>query len=466
MFLLLMACSKEEPAPVLGKDPVERIAVLEQRAAVLALWAEKGIEGSVLINVSPVDSLGYVSPGVIAHLRGLLKAREWESATEYCRTNLGPGNYLTAAISLGIVREVHWVIPFRLFDDIAMAGGKIRTFLHDSSPLSPATIAGMKMEYGSLTGPVHSGTLHVSSPRTLSKPTGPVLLMLDAGYLPAAYREQGVTNLASLRNLFEELAFRGLKIRSSAVIDGVAEGAVDPAYGYLAAEIVEGLKTPQWFRADAPPELWKLRDAADNMLAGGEDKLVVSSVEKSMGSFPADRPLRMLKAVALMRSGDVAGAIKELERLCGEDRWYAHGFVSMGDYLSGKGKNAEGAYRRAAELLPKSPTALKSLALYLRRNGRNPEAVEVAEKLARLRRGSDELLLLGDCDYMSGNADSALAAYEEGVFLLGEEKDSGIKVTKAQFLSINNMARLYRAKGDKGMGDALLSRFRVSGDSR
>ncbi|MBI1922307.1 MAG: hypothetical protein HYS23_14625 [Geobacter sp.] len=463
----LVACTwrgTEPVAPVLGREPVDRALVLEQRAAAIAHWAEQGVKGAVLINASPIDSLGYVSPDVIDHLRRLIKAREWARAEEFCRMNLGPANYLTAAVKLGIVSEIHWVLPFRLFDDIVMAEGRIKAFLNEASTLPSEVISGMSMQDGSLTGPVVGGTLFVSSPRTLRKPATPVLLNVDAGFFPVSYHEYGITKLASLRNLFEELAFRELKVRAVTVASSVPEGVVSPEYGYLTAEIVEGLKTPQWFRAEAPPDLWKARDAVDDALSGGEAGLAAASAEAALKKHQGDQPLRMLRAAALAGAGETARARGEIEALCGEDRSNCYGFVSMGDRLFGELKIAGEFFRLGVDQLPNSPLAVEKYARFQLAAGNYQAAAELADRLVRLRRGADDLLLQGDCYRAAGKKVDAVKAYEKGIALLGD--GSRIKVTQRQMRSLGNLSKSYAESGELAKSESISSRYYVNGDER
>jgi len=301
LLLLLPACrSNPEGArqPVIGKQGTEQAAVVERRSEVLARWARQGIRDAILLQIAGTDGLAPLPPGSVERLRQLQQAGDWQGFADYGRANLSAATWLSAAVRLGIVKEINWVTPYRLFDDLALAEPKLKKFLTTSSPLPAADVAAMKMEQGCLTGQAAGAILYVCSPRTLHKIDGPVLLFFDAGFSPIHYREYAQTNLASLKGLFDELSYRELRIQDAVAVSGVADGTAPLHSTYLADEFVEGLRKPELFKADLPPALWLLRDGVDDKLSAGDARLALEEAVKALQAHPDDRPLQLLKAEA------------------------------------------------------------------------------------------------------------------------------------------------------------------------
>ena len=295
--VLLAACSQtagERGLPVAGKDGVRGATVQERRSDVLLRWARLGVRDATLISVSTPASLGAVPADVLSRLTELYRARDWQGFGAYAGQHIDAANWLAAAVRLGMVREVDWVVPYRLFDDPALAEGKIKRFLRERTAFSPADVEALHMDAGCLAGRVAGAALFVCSPRTLHRIDGGILLFFDGGTVPDYYHQYQVTNLATLKEIFDELAYREVRVRDAALVTGVADGTGTPVHAFLADEFADGLRRPDRFRGDAPPELWLLRDKVDDRMMAGDRASALSELRTAQSRHPDDRPLQLL----------------------------------------------------------------------------------------------------------------------------------------------------------------------------
>lgn len=324
LVVLLSACSREKSVsyPVFGSDSLTEIALLERGSDALARWTGRGVKKGVVVLFGGASPLGALPADHLAKLQELMARHDREGIAKGNGTLYDSSNYLSAAIALGVVSEVNWIIPDRLFDDIPLAGDKVKAFLGKSGTiLTPKEISALKMDAGCLSGTVGGARLYVCSPHTLHKIDTPLLITVTAGFFPGFAASHGSSNLRAVKTVYDELAFRQCRVRDLDVVYGTADGG-SPRQRYLADEFVEGAGSPKIFEADKPPELWTVRDTADNMLTGGEGRLVLDSLRKPLRKYPDDKPLRYMAAEAYLRVGDVGKAHGLVGKLCRENRAY------------------------------------------------------------------------------------------------------------------------------------------------
>lgn len=112
----------------------------------------------------------------------------------------------------------------------------------------------------------------------------------------------------------------------------------------------------------------------------------------------------------LLRDGEVDAALRELERVIGDDaeNEYAFFFLGAGHFEKGAFDKAMKAYLRALEIAPQYLGAMVSLGHTLRMLGRHQESIRVARQiLARAPDDGDAFYLLGLAHYARGERAAA-----------------------------------------------------------
>lgn len=344
-LMMAVACTRKQEEiayPVFGVDPIDNILILEEQDEALVKWAQLGVKRAVLVHIDPHDSLIPVSSDRIEELRTLTEGKRWEELRAQRGVLFDKSNYIYAAVKLGMIRKIYWIIPYGFFMDIPLAGEKIKRFLKETTTeFNHDEINAMKMEAGCLTGRLSGTDTHICSPRTLPVIEVPVVLSIDTGFFPLYAEESRISKLRALKWFYDYVTFKQkLRVVHANVSYGVSSGYTKPIHRYVGDQLIEGLRKPGVINAGSPPELWRFRDRAENMLSGGESRLVIEYLEKEpFEQFPDDPPLRLLHAAARIRLKKFDEAFHEIEELCTLDRHYCYGFIYLGSQLRDRQEN-------------------------------------------------------------------------------------------------------------------------------
>jgi hypothetical protein len=374
LALLFFSCTEREKDtqyPVFGADTLEHVRMFERGSDALYRWLEDEIEGAVLVHVSAADALGTIAGPDMQRLRDMLDREGYEKLRYRRERVYGESDYLYAASGLGIVRTVYWVLPYRYFDDVIVMEGKVKEFLKELGTFDESDIDGMKREFGCLRGRLSGTDINICSPRTMHVIDDPVLLSIDAGFIPVYADGRGVSKLRAAKQLFDELTFRKLKVIRVDIAYHTDHGRTKTSHRYMGDELAEGIKDPQVFRAGSPPDLWKHRDLAENMLSGGEDAEVVKYLAEPLKKYPEDLPLKTLNALAHLKAGNIDESFRVLDDICREDVHYCYGFLEAGNVLAEEKEyeKAERFFRKALDALPGRPFVKDQYDSFLEESG-------------------------------------------------------------------------------------------------
>ncbi len=387
-LLVLLSCTEKESIerhPVFGRDKLENVLLIENKSEALAGWAKGGIYKAVLVNVSSEDSLGAVEHSDIQKLRALADAENREQLAGRRGSLYQRSNYIDAALKLNFFEEIYWVLPYKFFVDIPMAGNKIKEFLKTKGVFREADIDNMSMNFGCLRGRLSDVDISICSPKTLPFIKDPVAVSIDAGFFPVYAESIGKSRLSAMKRFIDEFAFKNMQIIHVDISYNTEGGYTKAVHRFIGDQLFEGIKDPEVFGAESPPELWKHRDQADNMLSGSEDIKVIEYLEGPLKQFPGDVPLRMLHAEAKLKAGKDNESFEELKEICGEDPHYCYGFIELGDILGEKKKYdiAGKFFLEAVRALPDDPYIIRRYVSFLENSGRAAEA-DAARKKFRL----------------------------------------------------------------------------------
>jgi tetratricopeptide (TPR) repeat protein len=422
--VLAFSCTRDDAHyPVLGKDPLEDIELLEGSDEAFIVLSEQRIRDAVLVHVDTVASLAHAPQDDLKRLKKLLKGKE-RMQLSYARGKLfNSTNYLYAATSLGLIREIYWIIPNRFFHDIPLAGDTIKRFLKEKRPwFRKDEIDAMKMEAGCLSGRLSGVKVSLCSIRTLPGIEQPVVLGIHSGYFPVYAQEYDISKLRALKWFFDQLAFRQLKIIQAYVSYGIEDGRTSAIHRYIGNELYEGLRDPEIFRAESPNELWGFRDMAENMLSGGEGQAVLEYLAE---------PLRN-----------------------------CYGFVYLGNILhDSKNSWKEKFLRKALDTLPGSIYAQTRLMLFLHDAEKYEEAIGIARGLSGAPDDVNREFFIGECYYMLGDKKNALAAYERGLSMHNERTGAVLNNRSRGYLY--HLVALYEGSGQTEKAEMVRRQFNL-----
>lgn len=377
--LLLLSCTEKDEIqkyPVFGFDMLENVRLFESGSDALFRWVEKDIKGAVLLHVSDADSLGIIPPPDMEKLKDMVASGKKEQLRYRKERIYKDDDYLYAASGLGIIHKIYWILPYRYLDDVSIAEGEIKQFLKDRGTFRESDIDSMRMEFGCLTGRLSDTDITICSPRTMHIINEPVILSLDAGFVPLYADGLSVSKLLAAKKLFDELAFKKIRVIRVDISYNIENGRTKPTHRYLGNDFFEGIKDPQIFRAGSPPELWKHRDMAENMLSGGEDLRVVEYLSGPLKTYPDDMPLKALNAMAHLKAGNIGESFNGLDEICRKDVHYCYGFLEAGSVLEDRKEyeKAEKFFRKALDVLPGRSYVKERYASFLEKRGQKNRA--------------------------------------------------------------------------------------------
>ncbi len=468
--LLLPACSRmsADRYPVAGRDAVTGIAEMEDHSGSLPDWLEKGYRGMTVIHVDAHDDLGFIPEEKLAEIRRLAAARDWSGLRK--RMDAGQHslftltNYLYAAAQLGVAKEIYWVLPFTFFEEPA-GGERARDFLKTAGSVKdPTEVDAMTFTAGCLHGRVRGVLLHVCGADTVPLIKEPVILDVDVDFFPAYASERGLSNLRGLKVFFDLLFGRGYRVAAMNVAYSVNGGYLLPTHRYIGSQVIEALEKPEIIRAGEAPDLWKMRDHADNLLTAGETGLALQAVKEALGRFPEDRPLRAMAAAAEYGSGKIEEALRLGAELCGQDRAACSLLLYLGELGMEKRRfrDAERFFRAALSRDPEWSFGNEKFGIALLDMARAKEALEYLEKAAEKEDDIGLRLRMGDAAFRSGDRALAFRHYDAAKDMF--DPRIGLNLTEENVASIDRMIDLYRAAGRADDMAAARAMKRIRGD--
>ncbi|MBI5103363.1 MAG: hypothetical protein HZB33_16250 [Nitrospirae bacterium] len=368
----LYACSgqpgRSENPKIIGVDPFSLELRAENYNEVLRSWGKKRFKNRTILHVSPYSGLAPVPDDRLRRLKEGIGAAGPSALSEIEVTG---HDYLFAAARMGMVKKIYWVIPFSYVDYID-AEARVKQYLNDSvSYFKPEDIDSMRFSDGCVTGELSGIETHICGPSTLPSFDVPVLATVNTGFFPVFASEKKKNILGVMKLFLDSLAFRRIGADSLHIVSQAEELALR---GYIHEEISEMLRNPDTTGGAEPPELWRLRDAADNLLAGGGAREVLALLKARGGEYPEDPYLLLMRTTVELLLGMTSEGLEVIEKKCQTEKLFCKGLVDAGVLLKNQGKKSEAAiiFAKALKLnggdkrarleldkMKKSPSAVK-----------------------------------------------------------------------------------------------------------
>ncbi len=346
LSLLFAGCTREkqEPAPstIAGIDALDVLPV-EGQAEVLALWAGAGLKDVVYVHVASYSGLHTIEPALMADLtRAMDEGRLGQSGLPQS-FKVDSDNFLYAAASLGIVREVYWIYPYTIIEDIVLAEASVREFLkRTNSGFDPAEVDRMTMKGGCLRGQANGVMINVCDRKFFPVIDKPVVLGFDMSFFPNMAYQMQLNKLGAVKIMLDAITLRQPGVIHAHLSYGIAEGKARPIHRYIGDQVIEALKDPQVLKAKLPPALWRVRDKVEDMLYAGLLDEALELLGQEMPNYPEDQALGLLEATALVMASRHDEAMPKAVALCDSDARYCAGLAYMGYVASLRGEEAQG----------------------------------------------------------------------------------------------------------------------------
>lgn len=340
----------------LGRDPVVMNKAAEEDR--LHEWAQKGYRGMTLVHVGAHAALAPVSAETVKELARRIKSKNPDvlerSPGEGRQDRVSGSNYLSAAIGLGLIREIYWVIPYQFFGS-AGGGEQAREFLVDRGLVKDRSEADrFRLAGGCLAGSIRNAEITICAPDTMHLIREPVLLDLDMDFFRAFAQGRGINLLEGFKIFMDAMFSRGYMVAGAYITSPPVEEPFDPALAYVGPQVQEALKNPSIMQQADPSPLWKARDEGDALLRGRDFQRAYVVLKNSIKEFGPDKGLRALLACAALQRGKYEEALTEASDLCKETKADCGLLVYLGGVASDEGRpeRASVFFQKALEVIP------------------------------------------------------------------------------------------------------------------
>lgn len=369
VFLLLASsCEKKNgPARILGTEPISISAETAEEGGALIEWARNGYRGMTVIHADAHAGLDPLPDKNVTELQKLVKSKDWDAlkgAVGETGTSLVTGsNYLSAAVCLGIVKKIFWIIPYPFFEQ-AGGGERARQFLIDRGLVKDRNeAAGFGMAGGCLHGQARNIEITVCAPDTMHLIRKPVLLDMNTNYFLAFARSRGITLLEGFKLFMDAMFVRNYRIAAAGITTSFSDGYYDPALAYIGSQVREVLKDPSIMRQEAPPPLWSARDEGVDLLQKREFRRAYDMLQASIRKFGPDKGLRALFSIAAVQQGRYEEALPVATGLCRADRRHCPLLAHLSGIADVKGRPDMAAVflERGRDAWPQSIPAAKKI---------------------------------------------------------------------------------------------------------
>jgi hypothetical protein len=438
--------------PVVGIDALKDVGAAEGLDEALARWSGKGISGAVLLHVGARPGLAALGAERLAALREL-RTRGDAAALGAARRGPGEGLYhagnaVRAAAGLGMVREVLWILPeslTRASDPAALVRDVLR-----AEGVPEAERTSFAARGGCFAGAAGGVPVTICSREAFPPPAEPVLLSMDAAYVPDAADAREVSPLTELRDLLRDLGRGGVAVRDALVVFPVEQGGLPVGLIWVGEALTAALADPGLLRAGTPPERWTTLLKAWRALGTEEQHNDIGAftvVVPALERHPDDPELLAMAALATARTSPDAQAIEVAERACRRDRTYCFIFPEIGLELIRRGKEAGLAFFAAGERLrPGMAYALGKTGVALIRLGRPRDAVSCFQRLVAREGAFPAGLLAGATEFDLGDRAAARRSFDAVLAALGQAGEPG-PLPEEIALAAARAAAFYREEG-------------------
>ncbi|MFP4265395.1 MAG: hypothetical protein ACLFRC_06285, partial [Desulfonatronovibrionaceae bacterium] len=324
--------------------------VVQDHSQALPHWARLGIRNATLINFDAHDDMRRIPEQKMEALRLIYcsgDAAALEEAGGPGNTGLyNIGNFIYAAVGLGIVQEVYWVIPFTYFQD-DHPGRLLRQFMLDYG-FPRDVVNTFELSEGVYTGIYMGIPVTLCSLENLPGAKKRFLVSLDADFLPAHAEWHGCDRLTSMERLFSALRDSRIQMNDFLISYSVNGGYLSVLDRWLIPACSDfacggaARRTPY-------PEIRMAYNLARIYYDEGEIDSLLRLTSRYLQAYPEDPTLKSFRSLALFGAGKKEQAISLAGDCCTENPEFCYLLADLGRLFldSGAEEKAFECYRRA-----------------------------------------------------------------------------------------------------------------------
>jgi tetratricopeptide (TPR) repeat protein len=403
--------------PVLGKEPIEDIALIEDHNEALLHWAKMGIRDAVLINIDTHDDIKRIQPVKLKKLHTIFSKKNWvamRNSDPPDNNLISAGNFIFAAAKLGMIKEVYWIIPFKYFS-YPDADERLRIFLKSIS-FPDDDVKTFSINNGCFSGQTSRVPLSLCSIDSLPNLDKPVILSVDADFFPTMASVRSINLLGSVKLSFDALYKKTYKIQNAVVAYSVNGMYTRVFHRWVGDEIVNILENPDVLSRSELPELGLIRQNAEILRINSKPNDILNYLALFQDKYNEEPSILMYSAIAYNEIGKIDMSFEYAEKTCLIDRNYCFILPELGFKLLNDRKLdiAEKFFLRGYALNPDMNYMQINFALYLKKAGRYKEALKYFKIFRKWYDPYPVDFLIGEAYLLLGNDTSAFEYFNSG----------------------------------------------------
>lgn len=247
---------------LVGKEPIERIVIMENHNLAFSVWQKEKVRNRVLIHIDAHLDFGWIPDKKLYKILLSNTLREenlppnkkvlWHQEEEIMKT-VNTGNYLYPALRDGVIRELYWVVPDKIWDmpeERAIIKKIFQQILEKQPQEKEAPIlSGKKSLVTTICGRKFT-TCKLANLPTINKS---VLLDIDLDFFIVNSRLEERASITTANKkpwmwpseLIAFLKNKRIKTDCVTISYSVAEGFTPTKYRYLGYEVANLLRNPR-----------------------------------------------------------------------------------------------------------------------------------------------------------------------------------------------------------------------------
>lgn len=455
-FILLgivrsVALADPAPSPVFGVDPLPAFGELENRTEGLQRWAFRGYDKAVLLHVDTharARPIGTGQAAVLAAIRSLPAGGSSAPAgfESQAKRSAFETAFVTGAVSLGIVRETYWIVPFDYFRTPDPASSlradmKAAGFLDED-------LHTFALRDGCFRGRAGGAPFAVCGLESLPQIAEPVLLDISADFALSAAAARGTNPVTEYRKLLAAMAARKYAVVDAVLFASVDPGEVPPDLRWVGETMAQALRDPALLASVQPPKRWTLLQSVAMLQGLGNPSEALHQILPYLTIHEDDPALQLYAAQAMAGLGNTGEALVHAELACRLHQGYCSGLPWIGLHLFAAGDldGGERFFSVVGRMRPKLAYGQVARGIALKMAGRLPEALKV---FLAVSEGEDAFpggFLAGGLLSQRGDREGAVQQFDRALDAMRRQPDAEIADPEiAQ--AIRDAVRLYRAQG-------------------
>lgn len=459
-YMIRKSCDQISPVPNVMK--LFDVKVMEDHKEALDHWIKKGFRDAVLVSIDAHDDIQMLSTEKMNRLKDVYQktVRSGVSDNNFMEIEstlplVTNGNFINAAVKLGIIKKVVWIVPstYRL-----LQGNRIQLeSLLKTYGFPDKDIDTFQMKNGCFSGIAFEVPLDICDVNTLPYLNEPVLLSIDVDFFPPSVTDYDHNIAKSVKHMVKALFNNGYTIRDTVVAYSVNGGFLSTNHRWVGDLTVDLLRSPEM---RAQPELTKkysVLQTADLLLSMHRYKDLLDYLLPYLKGDEENPAITMYVAKAYYELGEIDKSFAYAKKVCIAENNYCYGLPEIGSsVMNDHGLESSARFFiHGYEMCPKMDYSQFRFALNLKESGRYNEAIKYFKIFKKFHGPFPTDFYIAEAYLLKGDESSAMQYFDSGKSAL--LKDPSALTSFGDPKVIKKAVRFYKENDLKHFAEELIN---------